>query len=195
MNLDLAPCLRWTRLAIDRSRVPGYIGVYAKSVFEIPIPPTQMNLLPLSARHHGLAAASRWTAKAAASTTASSNASCGPEIRVCLSARPEPQAKAGISPRMTFNNHNRPHSALGGTPPAVFYRRVIEQIQPEQQVQKVAQLTPETVQTMGSSTVSFLRPCSLRRPWFRPQESTDYVVATTLMLVSAARPPRVAIRI
>jgi transposase InsO family protein len=39
---------------------------------------------------------------------------------------------------MTFYNHDHPHSLLGGTPPAVFYRRIINAIQPDQQVQKVA---------------------------------------------------------
>ena len=48
------------------------------------------------------------------------------------------QAKAGIAHWMTFYNNHRPHSSLGGTPPAVFHRRVIEQTQPDQQVQKVA---------------------------------------------------------
>ena len=63
-------------------------------------------------------------------------------------------AKAGISQWMTFHNHHRPHTSLGGTPPAVFHRRYIAKTQPEQQVQKkVAQVTPETVQAMGSSSV------------------------------------------
>ena len=48
------------------------------------------------------------------------------------------QAKAGIGHWMTFYNHRRPHSSLGGTPPAVFYRRIFEQTQPDQQGQKVA---------------------------------------------------------
>jgi len=48
------------------------------------------------------------------------------------------QAKAGISQWMTFYNHHRPHSALGGTSPAVFYRRAINATQTDQQVQKVA---------------------------------------------------------
>jgi putative transposase len=39
---------------------------------------------------------------------------------------------------MTFYNHHRPHSSLGGTPPAVFYRRIINATKPDQQVQKVA---------------------------------------------------------
>ena len=63
------------------------------------------------------------------------------------------QAKAGIALWMTFYNHHRPHSnrrendppdrflillILGGIPPAVFYRRAINETQPDQQVQKVA---------------------------------------------------------
>ena len=48
------------------------------------------------------------------------------------------QAKAGIGHRMIFYNHHRPRSSLGGTPPAVFYRRTIATSQPDQQAQKVA---------------------------------------------------------
>jgi putative transposase len=48
------------------------------------------------------------------------------------------QAKTGIARWMTFYNHHRPHSSLGGTLPAVFYRRIIATTQPDQQAQKVA---------------------------------------------------------
>ena len=48
------------------------------------------------------------------------------------------QAKAGVSQWITFYNYHRPHSSLGGIPPAVFYRRAINETQPDQQVQKVA---------------------------------------------------------
>lgn len=48
------------------------------------------------------------------------------------------QAKVGIGNWITFYNHHRPHSSLGGTPPAVFYRRTIEETQTDQQMQKVA---------------------------------------------------------
>ena len=48
------------------------------------------------------------------------------------------QAKAGIGNWIAFYNHQRPHSSLGGTPPAVFYRRTIKTTQPDQQAQKVA---------------------------------------------------------
>ncbi|WP_322896124.1 integrase core domain-containing protein, partial [Yoonia sp. 67] len=48
------------------------------------------------------------------------------------------QAKAGITKWMTFYNHQRPHSALGGKPPAVAYWLRKNETQPDQQVQKVA---------------------------------------------------------
>ncbi|WP_113154808.1 integrase core domain-containing protein [Nitratireductor sp. OM-1] len=48
------------------------------------------------------------------------------------------QARAGVRDWMEFYNHRRPHSALGGKPPAVIYWRRIEQNQPDQQVQRVA---------------------------------------------------------
>lgn len=48
------------------------------------------------------------------------------------------EAKAGIRKWMTFYNHQRPHSALGGRPPAVLYWLRKDKTQPDQQVQKVA---------------------------------------------------------
>ena len=48
------------------------------------------------------------------------------------------QARAGIRKWMTFYNDKRPHSALGGKPPAVIYWRATEQNQPDQQAQRVA---------------------------------------------------------
>lgn len=48
------------------------------------------------------------------------------------------QAKAGIRKWMTFYNHQRPHSALGGRPPAVVYWLRKNKTKPDQQVQKVA---------------------------------------------------------
>ena len=48
------------------------------------------------------------------------------------------QAKTGIAQWITFHNNHRPHSALGGTSPAVFCRRNITETQLNQQVQKVA---------------------------------------------------------
>ena len=47
------------------------------------------------------------------------------------------QARAGIRKWMAFYNDKRPHSALGGKPPAVVYWQEIEQHQPDQQVQRV----------------------------------------------------------
>jgi putative transposase len=60
-------------------------------------------------------------------------------------------AKAGIRKWITVYNHQRPHSALGGRPPAVPYWLRKYQTQPDQQVQRVAWLTPDTVQGLGSS--------------------------------------------
>ena len=48
------------------------------------------------------------------------------------------EAKAGIRKWMTFYNHQRPHSALGGRPQAVVNSLRKEETQPDQQVQKVA---------------------------------------------------------
>nr|WP_247649283.1 IS3 family transposase [Labrenzia sp. THAF82] len=48
------------------------------------------------------------------------------------------QARAGVRKWVDFYNQKRPHSALGGKPPAVVYWQRIEQHQPDQQVQRVA---------------------------------------------------------
>jgi len=48
------------------------------------------------------------------------------------------QARAGVRKWMEFYNKTRPHSALGGKPPAVVYWQAIDQNQPDQQVQCVA---------------------------------------------------------
>lgn len=48
------------------------------------------------------------------------------------------QARAGIRKWTEFYNRTRPHSALGGKPPAVVYWQAINQNQPGQQVQRVA---------------------------------------------------------
>jgi putative transposase len=48
------------------------------------------------------------------------------------------QARAGIRNWMDFYNRKRPHTALGGKPPAVVYWQAIDQTQPDQQVQRVA---------------------------------------------------------
>lgn len=61
------------------------------------------------------------------------------------------EAKAGVRKWIDFYNHKRPHSALGGKPPAVIYWQRNEATQPDQQMQRVAQFTPELVQQLGSS--------------------------------------------
>jgi putative transposase len=48
------------------------------------------------------------------------------------------QTRDGVREWMDFYNRKRPHSALGGKPPAVVYWQRIEQNQPDQQVQRVA---------------------------------------------------------
>ncbi len=48
------------------------------------------------------------------------------------------QARAGIRKWIEFYNKARPHSALGGKPPAVIYWQAIDQNQPDQQAQRVA---------------------------------------------------------
>jgi len=48
------------------------------------------------------------------------------------------EAKAGIKKWMEFYNHKRPHSALGGKPPAVVYWQRIEANKIDQQLQRVA---------------------------------------------------------
>lgn len=48
------------------------------------------------------------------------------------------EAKAGIRKWMAFYNHQRPHSALGGRPPAMLYWLRKDGTQPDQQVQRVA---------------------------------------------------------
>ncbi len=73
----------------------------------------------------------------------------------CLT-EPGSQAKPAIGHKMTFANHTRPHTCLGGTPPAGFYQPAIAETQADQQAQKVTQLTPKTAQAMaGSSVKSF----------------------------------------
>lgn len=48
------------------------------------------------------------------------------------------ETKAAIRKWMTFYNHQRPHSALGGKPPALVYWLRNDINQPDQQVQRVA---------------------------------------------------------
>ncbi|WP_139280758.1 integrase core domain-containing protein, partial [Shimia gijangensis] len=46
--------------------------------------------------------------------------------------------KEGVGRWMQFYNRKRPHSALGGKPPAVVYWQGIETTNPDQQERKVA---------------------------------------------------------
>ena len=48
------------------------------------------------------------------------------------------EAKAGVRKWIEFYNHKRPHSSVGGRPPAVVYWQGIETTDPDQQVQRVA---------------------------------------------------------
>jgi len=48
------------------------------------------------------------------------------------------EAKAGVRKWMDFYNRKRPHSALGGRPPAMVYWQRNETVKPDQQVQRVA---------------------------------------------------------
>ena len=48
------------------------------------------------------------------------------------------EAKAGVRKWIALYNHMRPHSALGGKPPAVIYWQRNETTNPDQQVQRVA---------------------------------------------------------
>jgi len=48
------------------------------------------------------------------------------------------EAKAGVGKWIEFYNQKRPHSALGGKPPAVVYRLRKDETQPDQQERKVA---------------------------------------------------------
>ncbi|RJK99924.1 transposase [Paracoccus aestuarii] len=59
------------------------------------------------------------------------------------------QARTGIGRWITFYNHQRPHAAHGGQPPAVVYFRTIET---DQQVQAVAYINRISVQEAGSSS-------------------------------------------
>ena len=48
------------------------------------------------------------------------------------------EARDGVRKWIEFYNHKRPHSALGGKPPAVVHWQKIETTSPDQQVQRVA---------------------------------------------------------
>jgi len=48
------------------------------------------------------------------------------------------EAKAGVGRWFEFYNRKRPHSALGGKPPAVVYCQKKDETQPDQQERRVA---------------------------------------------------------
>jgi putative transposase len=48
------------------------------------------------------------------------------------------ETKTAIGKRMTFYNHQRPHSALGGKPTALVYWQRNDISQPDQQVRRTA---------------------------------------------------------
>jgi putative transposase len=48
------------------------------------------------------------------------------------------EARAGVRKWIEVYNHKRPHSSLGGKPPAVVYWQGIETTNPDQQLQRVA---------------------------------------------------------
>ncbi|WP_417589672.1 integrase core domain-containing protein [Pararhodobacter oceanensis] len=56
------------------------------------------------------------------------------------------EAKAGIRKSMTFYHHTRPHTALGSRPPAKLYWLRANKVQVDQQVQRIAKITPSTAQ-------------------------------------------------
>ena len=64
------------------------------------------------------------------------------------------EAKAGVGKWVELYNRKRPHSALGGRPPAVVYWLRKDETQPGQQEQKVALVTPDPVQHLRSSSLS-----------------------------------------
>ena len=69
------------------------------------------------------------------------------------------QARAGVGRRITFCNHQRPHAAHGGQPPAVVYFNPTE---PDQQVQ--AQLESAGNLSKDRGVAQFWPPdCAKRR--------------------------------
>ena len=68
-------------------------------------------------------------------------------------------AKAGIGGWMSFHSHQRPHSAHGGTPPAMVYRAAT---QPDRPARQVAQEPTDPVKRVGSTPRS-LAPSSASR--------------------------------
>jgi hypothetical protein len=125
---------------------------------------------------------SGWTAKAASSTNIfveqlwrSLEYECvylHASVPACWETGSE--ARAGVRKCVAFYNHKRPHSSLGGQPPAVIYWQRIETTSPDQQVQKVAKFNPDSVQLTGGSLVlvRFTRPyrarCAVHRSSLKP---------------------------
>jgi putative transposase len=62
------------------------------------------------------------------------------------------ETKAAIRKWMTLYKNQRPHSAVGGKPPALVYWQRNDINQPDQQVQSVAYITPDPVQETESSS-------------------------------------------
>lgn len=84
-----------------------------------------------------------------------------------------PETKAAIRNWMPFYNHQRAYSALGGTPPALFYRQRNDINQPGQQVQRVAQITPDPVRRSGGGSNG---PTAKRRVEAQVYPSSDIAV-------------------
>lgn len=63
------------------------------------------------------------------------------------------EAKAGVGKWIQFYNRKRRHSALGRQPPAAVSWLRKDETQPDQQAQRVAWITRETVQRFGSSSI------------------------------------------
>lgn len=75
------------------------------------------------------------------------------------------ETKAAIRKWLTFYNHQRPRSALGGKSPALVYWQRNDIKQPDQQVQRVAYFTPDPVQETGSSSTSQSGRQQFRQPY------------------------------
>jgi hypothetical protein len=79
------------------------------------------------------------------------------------------QAKAGVGHWISFYNHHRPHTAHGGQPPAVVY---FNHIETDQQVQAVAEISRESVQSLGSSSLSGALTSSASSPMTKPSSAS-----------------------
>lgn len=115
------------------------------------------NLLPASSsltrrlslqKRPGRLSCVRPEASGGSSTTSSSRDQGHPEIRVRLPACLETgsEAMAAIRKWMTFHDHQRPDLILGSTPSAPVCRQGQIIKDPDQQVQRIASITPDIVQ-------------------------------------------------